>query len=120
MTKELTSKYKQNCRRLSLTHRFAEAQVGSPGSLTATNSCHVIQLCCSWRSSSAHTHQYNMNKIYSNTLANIQKPTTLQDPDTLHCCSRRCGRLKQCVSRKHPSPRISSSASVAALHVCRN
>ena len=47
---------------MPLTHRFAEAQVGSSGSLTATNSCHSTQLCCSWRSSSAHTHQHKSGK----------------------------------------------------------
>ena len=63
----------------------------------------------------------NMNKIYRNAHVNIQKSTTLQeDPGTLQRCSRRCGRLKQCFSRKRPSPSISSSSSVAALHVCRS
>ncbi len=47
---------------MPLTHRFAEVQVGSSGPLTATNSCHVTQLCCSWRSSSAHTHQHKTGK----------------------------------------------------------
>ena len=47
---------------MPLTQRFAEAQVGSSGSLTATNSCHSTQLCCSWRSSSAHTHQHKSGK----------------------------------------------------------
>ena len=44
----------------------------------------------------------------------------LEDPGTLQRCSRRCGRLKQCFSRKHPSPNIFSSSSVAVLHVCRS
>ena len=45
---------------MPLTHRFAEAQVGSSGSLTATKSCHPTN--CSWRSSSAHTHQHKTGK----------------------------------------------------------
>ena len=60
----------------------------------------------------------NINKIYSDTLVNIQKSTTLlEDQGTLQRFSRRCGTLKRRVLRKHPSPNISSSTLVAALHV---
>ena len=62
-----------------------------------------------------YTLYSNMIKIYSN----IKKNLTLCNRIQVRC-SRRCGRMKQCFSMKHPSPSISSSASVAALHVCRS